>query len=57
MTYVEPVYTRSAGSTSFPILRRVIVIVGNSKPVFAKTLAGALHQESVLPFVTPRGHP
>ncbi len=40
--YVEPVYTRSNGSASFPILRHVIALYGNGDPSFENNLASAL---------------
>jgi uncharacterized membrane protein (UPF0182 family) len=42
MLYVEPVYTRSSGSTSFPVLRHVIALYGNGQPSFDNTLGAAL---------------
>jgi uncharacterized membrane protein (UPF0182 family) len=44
MLYIEPVYTRAAGSASFPVLRHVIAIYGNGKPAFEPTLSAALHK-------------
>jgi uncharacterized membrane protein (UPF0182 family) len=40
--YVEPVYTQSSGSGSFPILRHVIALYGNGDPSFTTTLASAI---------------
>jgi uncharacterized membrane protein (UPF0182 family) len=40
--YVEPVYTQSNGSSSFPILRHVIALYANGDPSFDDTLAPAL---------------
>jgi len=40
--YVEPVYTQSSGSSSFPILRHVIALYANGDPSFDDTLAPAL---------------
>ena len=40
--YVEPVYTQSNGSASFPILRHVIALYGNGDPSFENNLASAL---------------
>jgi uncharacterized membrane protein (UPF0182 family) len=42
MLYVEPVYTQSSGSGSFPILRHVIALYANGAPSFDNTLASAL---------------
>ncbi len=42
--YVEPVYTKSSGSASFPILRHVIALYGNGDPSFQNTLNAALAQ-------------
>jgi uncharacterized membrane protein (UPF0182 family) len=42
MLYVEPVYTRSNGSASFPILRHVIALYGNGDPSFENTLGPAV---------------
>lgn len=42
LLYVEPVYTQSTGSQSFPILRHVIALYGNGAPSFDNTLQGAL---------------
>ena len=42
MLYVEPVYTQSSGSSSFPILRHVIALYANGQPSFDDTLAAAL---------------
>jgi uncharacterized membrane protein (UPF0182 family) len=40
--YVEPVYTQSSGSSSFPILRHVIALYGNGDPSFDDSLKPAL---------------
>lgn len=40
--YVEPVYTQSTGSSSFPILRHVIALYANGQPSFDDTLAAAI---------------
>ncbi len=40
--YVEPVYTQSSGSSSFPILRHVIALYANGDPSFEDRLAPAL---------------
>jgi uncharacterized membrane protein (UPF0182 family) len=42
MLYVEPVYTRSNGSTSFPVLRHIIALYGNGDPSFENTVGAAL---------------
>ena len=42
MLYVEPVYTTSNGSASFPILRHVIALYGNGDPSFENTLGAAV---------------
>ena len=42
MLYVEPVYTQSSGSSSFPILRHVIALYANGNPSFDNSLAPAL---------------
>lgn len=42
MLYVEPVYTRSNGSASFPILRHVIALYGDGGPSFDNSLGPAL---------------
>jgi uncharacterized membrane protein (UPF0182 family) len=42
MLYVEPVYTRSNGSASFPILRHVIALYANGDPSFENGLGPAL---------------
>ena len=42
MLYVEPVYTQSSGSTSFPILRHVIALYDNGDPSFENTLDQAV---------------
>jgi uncharacterized membrane protein (UPF0182 family) len=42
MLYVEPVYTRSNGNASFPILRHVIALYGNGDPSFDDTLGQAV---------------
>ena len=44
MLYVEPVYTRSNSSTSFPILRHVIALYDNGDPSFENTLATAVQR-------------
>jgi uncharacterized membrane protein (UPF0182 family) len=40
--YVEPVYTQSTGSSSFPILRHVIAVYGNGQPSFDDSLDAAV---------------
>ena len=40
--YVEPVYTQSSGSSSFPILRHVIALYGDGDPSFENSLKPAL---------------
>jgi uncharacterized protein len=42
MLYVEPVYTQSSGSASFPVLRHVIALYGNGDPSFDNNLAAAI---------------
>ena len=42
MLYVEPVYTRSNASASFPILRHVIALYGNGDPSFENGLGPAI---------------
>lgn len=42
MLYVEPVYTRSTGGTSFPVLRHVIALYGNGQPSFDTSLRAAI---------------
>jgi uncharacterized protein len=42
MLYVEPVYTQSSGSSSFPILRHVIALYANGQPSFDDSLAPAI---------------
>ncbi len=42
MLYVEPVYTRSSGSASFPILRHVIALYANGDPSFDNSLGPAI---------------
>jgi hypothetical protein len=42
LLYVEPVYTQSSGSSSFPILRHVIALYANGDPAFENSLAPAL---------------
>ena len=42
MLYVEPVYTQSSGSASFPILRHVIALYANGAPSFDNSLGLAL---------------
>jgi uncharacterized membrane protein (UPF0182 family) len=42
--WIEPVYTQAKGGNSFPILRHVIAIYGNSEPAFRPTLPAALNQ-------------
>jgi uncharacterized membrane protein (UPF0182 family) len=42
MLYVEPVYTQSNSSGSFPILRHIIALYGNGDPSFQNTVALAL---------------
>lgn len=43
LLYVEPVYVRSAGDSSYPLLQRVLVAFGNQIG-FADTLDGAINQ-------------
>ena len=42
MLYVQPVYIQSTGETSFPLLKKVLVMFGD-KIAFEDTLAGALN--------------
>jgi hypothetical protein len=42
MLWVEPVYTTSNGSASFPILRHVIALYANGDPSFDNTLSAAV---------------
>ncbi len=42
LLYVEPVYTQSTGSQSFPILRHVIALYGNGAPSFEDNLQSAV---------------
>jgi hypothetical protein len=42
MLYVEPVYTQSSGSTSFPVLQHVIALYANGQPSFEDTLSAAV---------------
>ena len=42
MLYVEPVYTQSSGSASFPVLRHVIALYGNGDPSFDDSLSAAV---------------
>jgi uncharacterized membrane protein (UPF0182 family) len=42
MLYVEPVYTQSSGSSSFPVLRHVIALYANGDPSFEDTLTAAV---------------
>jgi hypothetical protein len=44
LLYVEPVYTQSTGSASFPILRHVIALYANGNPSFENTLKAAVDQ-------------
>jgi uncharacterized membrane protein (UPF0182 family) len=41
LLYVQPVYIRSTGNTSYPLLKKVLVAFGD-KIAFEDTLAGAL---------------
>ena len=40
--YVEPVYTQSSGSASFPVLRHVIALYANGDPSFEDTLTASI---------------
>ena len=40
--YVEPVYTQSSGSASFPVLRHVIALYANGDPSFDDSLEAAV---------------
>lgn len=40
--YVEPIYTRSSGGSSFPILRHVIALYGDGQPSFQDSLGQAI---------------
>jgi uncharacterized membrane protein (UPF0182 family) len=42
LLYVEPVYTRASGGTSFPILRHVIALYANGDPSFDNGLTAAV---------------
>jgi uncharacterized protein len=42
LLYVEPVYTQSSGSASFPVLRHVIALYANGNPSFEDTLGLAV---------------
>ncbi len=42
MLYIEPVYTQSSGSSSFPVLRHVIALYANGDPSFDDTIAAAV---------------
>jgi uncharacterized membrane protein (UPF0182 family) len=42
--YVEPVYAKSQGGNSYPLLRHVIAVYGNGQPAFKSTLNAALKQ-------------
>jgi uncharacterized membrane protein (UPF0182 family) len=42
LLYVEPVYTQSSGSASFPVLRHVIALYGNGDPSFDNNLGAAV---------------
>ena len=44
MLYVEPVYTQSSGSSSFPILRHVIALYANGDPSFDNSVGPAIRQ-------------
>jgi uncharacterized membrane protein (UPF0182 family) len=44
LLYVEPVYTRSTSSTSFPVLRHVIALYDNGDPSFEDTLSAAVQR-------------
>ena len=44
MLYVEPVYTSSTSSASFPILRHVIALYNNGDPSFENTLGAAVRR-------------
>ncbi|MGN6472274.1 MAG: UPF0182 family membrane protein [Mycobacteriales bacterium] len=53
--YVEPIYTKSSGSNSFPILRHVAAVWGNGPVGFAPTLQGALAQVLDPPVTSTQG--
>ena len=59
MLYVEPVYTQSSGSSSFPVLRHVIALYGNGDPSFDDTLVGGGHGRHPIGdrFLTPGNSP
>lgn len=42
MLYVEPVYTRSTGGASFPVLRHVIALYADGQPSFQNSLGQAI---------------
>jgi hypothetical protein len=45
MLWIEPIFTQAKGGNSFPILRHVIAIYGNTgQPAFSSTLPAALNK-------------
>jgi hypothetical protein len=42
LLYVEPVYTRSSGNASFPVLRHVIALYANGDPSFDNSVGPAI---------------
>jgi len=52
MLYVEPVYTQSSGSASFPVLRHVIALYGNGDPSFDDSLEPAV-RDAILSVTGP----
>jgi hypothetical protein len=40
--YVEPIYTQSVGSRSYPTFQKVVVLYGNGRPAYASSLSKAL---------------
>jgi hypothetical protein len=55
LLYVEPVYTQSSGSASFPILRHVIALYANGQPSFDNSLAPAIRNAIESAVGTSRG--
>ena len=54
MLYVEPVYTQSNGSGSFPVLRHVIALYANGQPSFDDNLTSAV--KDAITSATGTGH-
>jgi uncharacterized membrane protein (UPF0182 family) len=53
--YVEPIYTKSSGSNSFPIFRYVATVWGNGPVGFAPSVQGALAQVLDPPVTSNQG--